>query len=60
MRCDPCGKEIIGNFYELEGDSWEEFGQSDLEMILCDACYHEVTITGKEYHGLTLNSIEPT
>jgi hypothetical protein len=48
MRCDRCGKEIIGSFYELEGDSWEEFAQSDLEMILCDVCYHEVKNYRKE------------
>jgi hypothetical protein len=59
MRCDRCGKEIIGNFYELEGDSWEEFAQSDLEMILCVLCYHEVTITRTEYRSLTLCPIGP-
>lgn len=48
MKCDRCGKEIIGKFYELEGDSWEEFAQSDLEMILCYACYHEVKNYSKE------------
>ena len=40
MRCDRCGKEITGHFFELEGYLWEEHAQSDLEMILCDACYN--------------------
>lgn len=39
MKCDRCGKEIIENFFELDGDSWEKFAQSDLEMILCEICY---------------------
>jgi hypothetical protein len=58
MRCDRCGKEIIGRFFELEGESWEELAQSDLEMILCDTCYYRMTNTGKEYPRLTLYSIE--
>jgi hypothetical protein len=42
MRCDRCGKEITENFFELEGDSWEEIAQSDLEMILCNICYNKI------------------
>jgi hypothetical protein len=48
MRCDRCGIEITGHFVQLEGYLWEEYAQSDLEMVLCDACYNsEVRIMGK-------------
>jgi hypothetical protein len=49
MRCDRCGIEITGHFFELDGYLWEEHAQSDLEMILCDLCYNnEVKITEKD------------
>lgn len=48
MKCDRCGEGIARNFFELEGDLWEEFAQSDLEMILCDACYNGVKNFWKE------------
>jgi hypothetical protein len=51
MRCDRCGKEIVENFFELDGDSWEKLAQSDLEMILCDICYKK-----KNYRKRTLRS----
>lgn len=58
MRCDRCGKEIAENFFELEENFWEEFAQSDIEMIFSDVCYNGIRIMGKGYRSLTLYSVD--